>query len=362
MELYVSILNLKFEEGRAQIAQNLHSVEARVPKPDNVPVVVCSASSVCKSVSATTPKPVARNRLSSRSLPAADIDASAESNGLNRLHFQNCSMPRPVPSTAEDRHVDSWGKEGQGGRWTRIHRSARRALFTPFKVAGGPSSKTSLKSIRITRGKFFSSGKTFKVIDDWTVRANAHRLLEGPWIGTTDFRESAEFIDDDSDEESQLLGNKDAEKEDPGDEKKEAAEEDTSADKSRPKEEAAGTEYFMLSPVKTDAAQPVEDKEELARKLLSLRRVPLERFSAQGQLGAPSRRYTTTNLPSSSSTECERHTAEGECEHRRTFDYARSTIAPGGPGDDITMCTTSSVVGKASRCSLLRFRVNNCAW
>ena len=156
MELYVSILNLKFEDGQAQIAQNLHSVETRVHKPDNVPVVVCSASSVCKSVNATTPEPVARNRLSSRSLAADVENASVENNSLNRLHFQHCSMPRPVPSTAEERHVDSWGKEGQGGRWTRIHRSVRRALFTPFKVAGGPSSKTSLKSIRITKTQLAS--------------------------------------------------------------------------------------------------------------------------------------------------------------------------------------------------------------
>ena len=58
-----------------------------------------------------------------------------------------------------------------------------------------------LKKLRVTRGKFVSTNKTFKIIDDWSVRANAHRLLEGAWIGTTDFRESYEFIDDDSDEE-----------------------------------------------------------------------------------------------------------------------------------------------------------------
>ena len=75
-------------------------------------------------------------------------------------------------------------------------------MLTPFKVTGGPTAKTSLKRIRITRGKYFASGKTFKIIDDWTTRANAHRLLEGSWIGTTDFREVAEYIDDDSDEET----------------------------------------------------------------------------------------------------------------------------------------------------------------
>ena len=31
-------------------------------------------------------------------------------------------------------------------------------MFTPFKVAGGPSAKTPLNKIRITRGKYFASG------------------------------------------------------------------------------------------------------------------------------------------------------------------------------------------------------------
>ena len=103
---------------------------------------------------------------------------------------------------AEDRHVDSWGKQGQDGRWTRVHRSARRALFTPFKVAGGPGKRSNLKRLRVTRGRFFSTGREFKIIDDWTVASHAHRLLEGAWIGTTDFREVVEYLSDSSDNES----------------------------------------------------------------------------------------------------------------------------------------------------------------
>ena len=60
-----------------------------------------------------------------------------------------------------------------------------------------------LKRIRITRGKYFASGKAFKIIDDWTTRANAHRLIEGSWIGTTDFQEVATYIDDNSDEDEE---------------------------------------------------------------------------------------------------------------------------------------------------------------
>ena len=78
--------------------------------------------------------------------------------------------------------MDNWSKQGQGGRWTCVHRTSRRSLFTPFKVSGGPSKQGGLKKIRITRGK-----------------SHAHRMLEGSWIGTTDFRETVECIDDDTD-------------------------------------------------------------------------------------------------------------------------------------------------------------------
>ena len=124
MEVYLNMLNLKFIDGRADIAQQLHSVG----------------------------------------------EMRCQRNDLDRLHFNNCTMPRDEPTIeddtvkadqrAKDRHVDSWSKQGQGGRWTRVHRSARRSLFTPFKVAGGPSSKNGvLKRIRITRGKYLNNGK-----------------------------------------------------------------------------------------------------------------------------------------------------------------------------------------------------------
>lgn len=161
-------------------------------------------------------------------------------------------MPRDAKDKAADRHVDSWGRERKDGRWTRIHRSARRALFTPFKVAGGPSSKTPLTNIRITREKFFASGKTFKVIDDWTVRANAHRLLDRSWIGTTDVREVADYVDDDSDEEQ---------KRSEGEEDDNQHEEPRLTAQSAEPDKMAETEYFELSPARlrvTEAAQPDE--------------------------------------------------------------------------------------------------------
>ncbi len=211
---------------------------------------------------------------------------------LNRRHFEKCRMPRTLKEEAEERRIDSWAKEGQDGRWTRVHRSGRRALFTPFKVAGGPGAKTALKRIRITRGKYFASGKTFKIIDDWTTRANAHRLLEGSWIGTTDFREVAEYIDDDSDEEAidistttttttttsePLAEDKETQALRGGAEKAEAQDLRGGAENS-----SRRTEYFDLSPDK-QAERKAHPLEVLARKLPE---GPPARFSAQGRTGA----------------------------------------------------------------------------
>ena len=211
MEVDLDKLNLKFREGRAAIAQQLQSMRE---------VATCGTSPLSTGPSSCTG-------------PSSVVGENSRVNNNNgylaRLHFNNCKMARgedrsnvveeaaaeaaksskeeaavkaAKSSKAEERHVDSWTKQGQGGRWTRAHRSARRALFTPYKVAGGPAKKDGLKKLRVTRGRYFSSGKTFKIIDDWTVQSHAHRLLEGAWIGTTDFRENVEYIDDDSDEGS----------------------------------------------------------------------------------------------------------------------------------------------------------------
>ena len=62
-------------------------------------------------------------------------------------------------------------------------------MFTPHHVAGKPENGIVLNKIRVTRGKFVTSGKGFEVIDDYTVPASANRLLPGAWFGTTEFRE-----------------------------------------------------------------------------------------------------------------------------------------------------------------------------
>jgi hypothetical protein len=172
-------------------------------------------------------------------------------------------------------------------------------LFTLFKVAGGPSAKNPLKRIRITRGKYFASGKTFKIIDDWTTRANAHRLLEGLWIDSTDFREVAEYIDDDSDEEiieaattttttTTTIGPV-------VEDKTEEIKIEESTKGSRPVVATTGPgeariAYLDTPPGKDRHAQP---SGELARKHLKV--PPAELLSLQGRLGAP--RFSAVRSP-----------------------------------------------------------------
>ena len=215
---------------------------------------------------------------------------------------------------AEERHVDSWAKEGVGGHWTRVHRSARRALFIPFKVAGGPSAKTPLKRIRITRGKYISGGKTFKIIDDWTFRANAHRVLEGgAWLGTTDFREIADFIDDDSDDDNDH---------EPTAESEPAASEGPPGGTAAEPTQTGEPEYFVLSPgispTKSDAVHP-EDlllaaPKTAAGEAKSDRGPPNRVTGGSGRLGATERRDNVCNL----STPSRRHGVEGECRDLHT--------------------------------------------
>ena len=82
---------------------------------------------------------------------------------------------------------DNWREQGELGRWTRQHREWRTALFTPCKVAGGPSkTNRSLSAVRRTIG-VYKDGKQFELEDQWMSPNNAHRLLRMPWRGMTVF-------------------------------------------------------------------------------------------------------------------------------------------------------------------------------
>jgi hypothetical protein len=82
----------------------------------------------------------------------------------------------------------AWGEQKSQPTNTivRQHVKPRKALFTPLRVAGAPPAR-SLASMRLTKGTFLSSGQAFQVVDNWTARAEAHRELREPWIGSTSF-------------------------------------------------------------------------------------------------------------------------------------------------------------------------------
>ena len=53
-----------------------------------------------------------------------------------------------------------------------------------------------VKKIRVTNGTFIKTRRAFQVIDDYHAKANSHRLLAGAWIGTSEFREVDNYIED----------------------------------------------------------------------------------------------------------------------------------------------------------------------
>ena len=86
---------------------------------------------------------------------------------------------------------DKWIERGEAGRWTRQHKSWRSSLFTPYKVAHGPStSNKSMGVIRRTIGTY-KDGSKLDVTDNWTSPNHAHRTLRMPWQGITVFTGSS---------------------------------------------------------------------------------------------------------------------------------------------------------------------------
>jgi len=88
----------------------------------------------------------------------------------------------PAESDADD--TDSWSESR--GLCQRNHYKPRLTLFTPMRVSGAPPSKALCNS-RITIGMFVDSKRIFRITDSWHARASAHRPLEEPWIGFTQF-------------------------------------------------------------------------------------------------------------------------------------------------------------------------------
>ena len=59
--------------------------------------------------------------------------------------------------SAADCDVDYSTSSGCHGTWMRRHRTARRCLFTSYKVAGGPDRETRSKRYRVTTGIYVAS-------------------------------------------------------------------------------------------------------------------------------------------------------------------------------------------------------------
>jgi hypothetical protein len=142
IDQYLAQLNLEVADGRAAIAQQLHAVgEAR-----------------------------------------------------SRLRTRSTTISRKA--SPGERIVDSWSSTGEGGHWTRTHRTPRRALFTPYKAAGGPDRAIRMKRYRITTGVYTLTNEKFRIIDDWMNPSNTHRLLKASWFGSTELGEIPEYFEE----------------------------------------------------------------------------------------------------------------------------------------------------------------------
>ena len=87
----------------------------------------------------------------------------------------------------ERQHDDAQGTwKVANGAVARLHDRPRRQLFTPLRVSGAPPAEA-LTPMRVTTGRFVSSGRVFSHTDDWTRRADAHCELEDYWVGKTEF-------------------------------------------------------------------------------------------------------------------------------------------------------------------------------
>ena len=50
--------------------------------------------------------------------------------------------------------------------------------------------------MRVTKGKFLNDGEEFVITDDHALHVNAHRNLRSGWVGTTEFYEVEEIIEE----------------------------------------------------------------------------------------------------------------------------------------------------------------------
>ena len=148
MEQYLAQLQVYHAEGHAAVAQQLHAIGPRSPVIASLGVGVLLPGVIggrMISVGGTA----ASFRGEPSSVKGSGSVTRRSSGGLRREGpdpEDHSSVPgardklaRKYRSTSpEERCVDSCVSAGAGGVWRRAHRTPRRALFTPFRVAGGP--------------------------------------------------------------------------------------------------------------------------------------------------------------------------------------------------------------------------------
>ena len=131
-------------------------------------------------------KNLIRMRMAGRAGKAAQLHGLARSMKDDLVTWEQ--MQR---AAGDQRGGDRWRTRGANGVWYRWHKTPRLSLFTPYKVAKGPSKDVSLHHSRFTWG-VTASGQRFEFHDDWTTPERAHQTMDECWVGCTVFVERGE--------------------------------------------------------------------------------------------------------------------------------------------------------------------------
>ena len=97
-----------------------------------------------------------------RALKAAELQSCQRSDRTERAHER---MVAACERYSDGNRHDHWHARGADGKWTRMHTTPRKSLFTPCRVPRGPARPDLLAGRRVTEG-VFSDGNRFKIEDD----------------------------------------------------------------------------------------------------------------------------------------------------------------------------------------------------
>ena len=122
-------------------------------------------------------------------LMAEGASSSTDTPALKRTNESSLETKLRKKRSTEYRNarLDHWKREP--GCIIRVHMKPRRALFTPTGTKDGPIIAALLPT-RVTQVETLgtSNKRTYVIIDTWTNRQDAHRILEVRWLGSTVFQ------------------------------------------------------------------------------------------------------------------------------------------------------------------------------